>query len=284
MTIREIIFEATQRLEEAGIPSARLDAEVLLAFLLRCDRLAFFKNPENPISKEQRAALDRLIERRTGGEPVAYITGRKAFWSFVLDVDPGVLIPRPDTEVIVEEALAVLRQESWRRPRILDIGTGSGAIALALACEAPGAFITATDISEAALQTARKNAAALKLNHSIAFLQGDLFEPVDGLFDLIVSNPPYIGADEYQSLPAGVKSFEPEEALRAGQTGLEFYEKLIYQAHGYLAENGWLLLEIGARQKQEVRAIYEAHQDFYERIDVREDYAGLPRVIKGRRR
>jgi len=194
-----------------------------------------------------------------------------------------VLIPRPDTEVIVEEALAVLRQESWRRPRILDIGTGSGAIALALACEVPGASITATDISEAALQTAQKNAAALNVE-PIVFLKGDLFEPVEGRFDLIVSNPPYIGADEYQSLPPGVKNFEPEEALRAGQTGLEFYEKLIYQAHGYLTENGWLLLEIGARQKQEVRAIYEAHQDFYERIDVREDYAGLPRVIKGRRR
>ncbi|HNV56097.1 MAG TPA: peptide chain release factor N(5)-glutamine methyltransferase [Smithellaceae bacterium] len=283
MTIRQIIFEATQKLEKAGIPSARLDAEVLLAFLLRCDRLAFFKNPENPISKEQRAAFDRLIERRTGGEPAAYITGRKAFWSFILDVDPAVLIPRPDTEVIVEEALAVLRQESWRRPRILDIGTGSGAIALALACEVPGASITATDISEAALQTAQKNAAALNVE-PIVFLKGDLFEPVEGRFDLIVSNPPYIGADEYQSLPPGVKNFEPEEALRAGQTGLEFYEKLIYQAHGYLTENGWLLLEIGARQKQEVRAIYEAHQDFYERIDVREDYAGLPRVIKGRRR
>ncbi len=116
------------------------------------------------------------------------------------------------------------------------------------------------------------------------FREGDLFEPVDGRFDLIVSNPPYIGAEDFESLPAGVKNFEPDEALRAGQTGLEFYQKLIYQAHGYLAENGWLLLEIGATQEQEVRAIFEAHKDFYERVDVREDYAGLPRVIKGRRR
>lgn len=284
MTVREIIFEATQRLEEAGIPSARLDAEVLLAFLLRCDKLAFIKNPDDHLSKKQWADFDRLIARRAGGEPVAYITGRKAFWSFTLEVNPSVLIPRPDTEVIVEEALAVLEQEPWSHPRILDIGTGSGAIALALACEAPGAAITATDISAAALKTAQKNAAALKPNHSIVFREGDLFESVDGRFDLIVSNPPYIGAEEYKSLPAGVKNFEPEEALRAGQTGLEFYEKLIYQAHGYLAENGWLLLEIGARQEQEVRAIFEAHKDFYERIDVREDYAGLPRVIKGRRR
>jgi release factor glutamine methyltransferase len=283
MTIRQIIFEATQKLEAAGIPSARLDAEVLLAFLLQCERLAFIKNPDDTLSEKQWADFNRLIARRAGGEPAAYITGRKAFWSFALDVNPAVLIPRPDTEVIVEEALAVLRQESWRRPRILDIGTGSGAIALALACETPGASITATDISEAALQTAQKNAAALKAEQ-IVFLQGDLFEPVEGRFDLIVSNPPYIGADEYESLPPGVKNFEPEEALRAGQTGLEFYEKLIYQAHGYLAENGWLLLEIGARQQQEVRAIFEAHKNFYERIDVRADYAGFPRVIKGRRR
>ncbi len=284
MTVRKIIFEATQKLEEAGIPSARLDAEVLLAFLLRCDRLAFIKSPDDTLSEKQLADFDRLIARRAGGEPVAYLTGRKAFWSFVLKVNPTVLIPRPDTEVIVEEALSVVRQESWIRPRILDIGTGSGAIALALAREIPDASVTATDISKAVLKTAQKNAAALKLNHSIVFLEGDIFEPVGGRFDMIVSNPPYIGAEEYESLPAGVKNFEPEEALRAGQTGLEFYEKLIYQAHGYLKENGWLLLEIGARQKQEVRAIFEAHKDFYERIDVREDYAGLPRVIKGRRR
>ncbi|MDD2274960.1 MAG: peptide chain release factor N(5)-glutamine methyltransferase [Smithellaceae bacterium] len=284
MTVREIIFEATQTLEKAGIPSARLDAEVLLAFLLRCNRLAFIKNPDEAPSKKQLADFERLIARRAKGEPVAYLTGRKAFWSFVLEVNPSVLIPRPDTEVIVEEALSVAQREAWSNPRILDIGTGSGAIALALACEIPGAAITATDISSAALKTAQKNAAALKLDQPVVFREGDLFEPVDGRFDLIVSNPPYIGAEDFESLPAGVKNFEPDEALRAGQTGLEFYQKLIYQAHGYLAENGWLLLEIGATQEQEVRAIFEAHKDFYERVDVREDYAGLPRVIKGRRR
>ncbi|MFA5757578.1 MAG: peptide chain release factor N(5)-glutamine methyltransferase, partial [Smithellaceae bacterium] len=275
MTVREIIFEATQTLEKAGIPSARLDAEVLLAFLLRCNRLAFIKNPDEAPSKKQLADFERLIARRAKGEPVAYLTGRKAFWSFVLEVNPSVLIPRPDTEVIVEEALSVAQREAWSNPRILDIGTGSGAIALALACEIPGAAITATDISSAALKTAQKNAAALKLDQPVVFREGDLFEPVDGRFDLIVSNPPYIGAEDFESLPAGVKNFEPDEALRAGQTGLEFYEKLIYQAHGYLKENGWLLLEIGARQKQEVCAIFEAHADFYERIDVRADYAGF---------
>ncbi len=166
-----------------------------------------------------------------------------------------MLIPRPDTEVIVEEALAVCRTQSFNRPRILDIGTGSGAIALALAKEIPEAQITATDISLPALQLAQKNACALGLENSITFLQGDLFEPVSGAFDIIVSNPPYIGAEEYETLAAGVKDFEPREALWAGETGVEFYEKLIYQAHSRLKENGWLLLEIGAKQSESVRAI-----------------------------
>lgn len=284
MTIRDIIAKATQKLECAGIPSARLDAEVLLAFVLECDRMEFIKNPDRIISARQLKAFSQMIERRLRFEPVAYITGRKAFWTFVLEVNPDVLIPRPDTEVLVEEALAVFQAEAFSHPRILDIGTGSGAIALALACEIPGAIITATDISEAALAVAQKNAHALGLENSLTFLRGNLFEPVHDQFDIIVSNPPYIGAMEYETLETGVKDFEPKLALRAGQTGLEFYEKLIYQAHSHLAEKGWLLLEIGAKQSESVRALMAANAGFYDPIDVRSDYAGLSRVIKGRRK
>lgn len=284
MTIHDVISETTRKLETAGIPSARLDAEVLLAFTLSCDRLEFIKNPDRQLSDAQRAAFHALVARRLRFEPVAYITGSKAFWSFTLAVDKDVLIPRPDTEVIVEETLSVIRAEAFSRPRILDIGTGSGAIALALAGEIPGAQITATDISAPALAVARKNAVALGLTKSVTFCEGDLFQPVRGDFDIIVSNPPYIGADEFETLETGVKDFEPEEALRAGQTGVEFYEKLIYQAHSRLTENGWLLLEIGAKQSESVRAIMAANAGFYDRIDVRADYAGLPRVIKGRRK
>ena len=284
MTIRNIISEATQKLETVGIPSARLDAEVLLAFCLGCDRMEFIKNPNRIISDAQRIAFDQLIERRLRFEPVAYITGHKAFWTFVLDVNPDVLIPRPDTEVLVEEALAVFQAEALHQPRILDIGTGSGAIALALACEIPGAKITATDISAAALAVAQKNAHALGLENSLTFLHGNLFEPVHGQFDIIVSNPPYIGPTEYETLDTGVKDFEPKLALRAEQTGLEFYEKLIYQAHSHLTENGWILLEIGAKQGESVRALMTANAGFYDHIDVRADYAGLSRVIKGRRK
>ncbi|MDD4357872.1 MAG: peptide chain release factor N(5)-glutamine methyltransferase, partial [Smithellaceae bacterium] len=209
--------------------------------------------------------------------------GRKAFWSFTLEVNSDVLIPRPDTEVIVEETLTVFGAQPVDQPHILDIGTGSGAIALALAAEIPGAQITATDISGAALAVAKKNALSLGLDHYITFLCGDLFAPVRGTFDLIVSNPPYIGAVEYETLPAGVRDFEPRLALFAGKSGFEFYENLVYQSKNYLKEKGWLLLEIGDKQSQEVRTIMEM-SDFYDAISVRADYAGLSRVIKGRRK
>ncbi len=283
MTVHDIIAATTQKLESAGIPSARLDAEVLLAFCLKCDRMDFMKNPQFIPEGKALAVFHQLIERRLRFEPVAYLTGRKDFWTFTLEVNPDVLIPRPDTEVIVEEALDVCRAGNWTAPRILDIGTGSGAIALTLAAEIPGALITATDLSQAALHTARKNARRLALADRITFLAGDLFEPVRGIFDIIVSNPPYIGAEEYETLPAGVRDYEPMMALRAGETGLEFYEKLIYQAYHYLVQKGWLLLEIGAKQGETASALM-AQTGFYEHLNVRADYAGLPRVLKGRRK
>jgi len=281
MTVRDILNESTKALEAADIPSARLDAEVLLSFCLGCDRLEFYKNPVMTISETQLTAFRNIIARRLQWEPVAYITGRKEFWSFTLEVNSSVLIPRPDTEIIIEEALDVYRNFTSLPVRILDIGTGSGAIAIALAKEIPGAKVVATDISIAALNLAQKNAATLGLKEKIDFRQGNLFEPVDGFFNIIVSNPPYIAANDYEELPASVKAFEPREALFAGESGLEFYEKLIYQADGYLQKNGWLLLEIGAKQEAGIRGIIEG-SGFYDRIEMRKDYAGLPRVIKAR--
>jgi release factor glutamine methyltransferase len=235
------------------------------------------------ISEAQLADYRNLVARRLQWEPVAYITCRKEFWTFVLEVNNSVLIPRPDTEIIVEEALDICRNFISLDMRILDIGTGSGAIALALASEIASAKVMATDISAAALALAQKNAAALGLKERIDFRQGNLFEPVDGLFDIIVSNPPYIAANDYEELPASVKDFEPREALLAGVSGLEFYEKLIYSAAAYLKKNGWLLLEIGAKQEAGIRRILTA-SGFYTSIKMRRDYAGLPRVIKARRK
>jgi release factor glutamine methyltransferase len=283
MTVHDILNEATKDLEKIDSPSARLDAEVLLSFCLNCDRLEFYKNPGMTISETKLTAFRNLIARRLQWEPVAYITSRKEFWTFVLEVNNSVLIPRPDTEIIVEEALDVYRNFNSLPVRILDIGTGSGAIALALAYEIADAKVVATDISDAALKLAQKNAASLGLQDKIDFRLGNLFEPVEGVFDIIVSNPPYIAAEEYEELPTGVRNFEPREALLAGESGLEFYEKLINQAASYLKKNGWLLLEIGAKQEAGIRRIMEK-SGFYDSIEMRRDYAGLPRVIKARRK
>jgi release factor glutamine methyltransferase len=283
MIVRNILNEAFHAFEAVGITSAILDAEVLLSFCLKCDRLEFLKNPDMLITEKQLSEIKVLIARRMQWEPVAYITGRKEFWTFSLEVNRDVLIPRPDTEIIVEETLNIYRKIDSVEIRILDIGTGSGAIALALAKEISPAKITATDISAAALALAKKNACFLNLQNKIDFLQGDLFEPVEGVFDIIVCNPPYIPEEEYKELPAGVKDYEPQIALLAGKKGTEFYEKLIYQATDYLQKNGWLLLEIGAKQKKEVREIIE-ESGFYDNVTMRRDYAGLPRVMRARRK
>jgi release factor glutamine methyltransferase len=283
MTVHDLLNESAKALETAEIPSARLDAEVLLAFYMECDRLEFMKNPEMILTEKQVAGYRDLVNRRLQWEPVAYITGRKNFWTFTLHVNRDVLIPRPDTEIIVEEALDICRKNDAVEIKILDIGTGSGAIALALAGEIPSARVMATDISTAALAIAKKNARLLHLEGKINFRQGDLFEPVAGLFDVIVCNPPYIPEDEYKELPAGVKDYEPRIALLAGENGLEFYKKLIYQAPDYLKKNGWLLLEIGAKQDIVVCGLTE-ETGLYDSIAMRRDYSGLPRVIRARRK
>lgn len=283
MRLNDILNEAILSFEAIGSPTPRLDAEILLALCLDCDRMEFLKNPGMSISSAQLADFQALVSRRKRWEPVAYITGRKEFWNFSLEVSRDVLIPRPDTEIIVEEALDICRKSDSPELRIADIGTGSGAIALALAQELASSFIVATDISAAALAQAKRNATALNLESRIDFRHGDLFAPVDGLFDMIISNPPYISAKDYERLPDGVKAYEPSIALLAGETGLEFYKKIMHQAVGYLQKKGWLLLEIGATQHEDICAMI--HQTgLYESIAVRADYAGLPRVIKARRK
>jgi release factor glutamine methyltransferase len=283
MCVRDILNETARSFAAAGIPSPRLDAEVLLSFCLGFDRQEFFKNPEMQIDEKTQASLQNLVARRLQWEPVAYITGHKEFWSLELEVNKDVLIPRPDTEVLVEEVLNTCKQIDSVAIKILDIGTGGGPIALALAKEMPCAEIVATDISAAALAVAKKNARNLGMNSLITFHQGNLFEPVDDLFDIIVSNPPYISDEEYEKLPDGVKNYEPPEALLAGTNGMEFYKKIINQAPDYLKSRGWLFLEIGATQGDGVSKIIES-SGYYDNINVRNDYTGRPRVIKARRK
>jgi release factor glutamine methyltransferase len=282
-TVSGLLNLACLKLKGAGLETPGLDAEVLLAFCMKESRIRLLAHPEMPVNAQTADMFESLLERRTGGEPVAYLTGRKEFWSLSFAVDPRVLIPRPETEILVEDALRFAAENFSRADRIaiLEIGTGSGAISVALASELPRAEITATDISMGAIELASLNAAGNNVAGQIRFVAGSFFEPVAGRFDLIVSNPPYISAAEYAGLSPRVRDFEPPEALLAGPDGTEFHKAIIAGAEDFLNPRGALFLEIGALQKQKIEEILR--KEGYNLIDFRKDYAGLFRVARARR-
>jgi len=283
MTIVGVLHEAISVLEDAGSPSPRLDAEVLLAACLQIDRLCFFTHAEREIDAAAEQVFAGWIQRRIKGEPVSYIVGMKEFWSLPFRVTPAVLIPRPETEVLVEEALAVMPTNPGRPWRVLDVGTGSGAIAVALATECKNIQVTATDFSSEALTVAKDNAERNGVTGRIAFLQGDLFEALTGRFDLIVSNPPYISRSDFDLLPPGIRNYEPTGALLAGEDGTDVHRKLIDEGMAFLNRGGWLFMEMGEGQGAKLRT-YLNEQDGYDTVDIRNDYGGVERVIKARRK
>ncbi len=219
--IRTILQRAARDLKFSGSPSPRLDAELLLMHFLKIDRLQLCTHPERELTEEDAAAFVQRVERRNLGEPVAYIIGEKEFWSLRFEVGREVLIPRPETECLVEEVLRFYRPPG-EDLRILDIGTGSGAIGVVLARELPAARVGATDISAGALSVARRNALAHGVAGRVDFFQGDLLAAVPGDFDIICSNPPYIPDVQYGLLPAGIRDYEPRGALIAGPDGIAF--------------------------------------------------------------
>jgi release factor glutamine methyltransferase len=254
--------------------SPRLDAEVLLGKVLGSERTALIVRGAERLSRDQQHEFLRLLERRVGGAPVAYLTGEREFWSLGLKVSPAVLVPRPETELLVELALARLPP---REPRtVLDLGTGSGAIAIAIASERPSGRITGTDVSAAALEVARENARSLALC-DIRWRCGSWFEAVPAeRFDLIVSNPPYVAAAD----PAlAALRAEPELALTSGPTGLEALELIAAQAPAHLLPGGSLLLEHGSTQAAAVTALLE--RAGFGAIRSHADFSGLPRVTLG---
>ncbi|MCE5265500.1 MAG: peptide chain release factor N(5)-glutamine methyltransferase [Deltaproteobacteria bacterium] len=279
--IRTILRRATHDLSASGSPSPRLDAEVLLARLLGIDRTRIILEPGRELSAGEEAEFARAIERRRLGEPVSYILGEKEFWSLRFEVGSEVLIPRPETECLVEE---LLRHYRAPRPglRILDIGTGSGAIAIVLARELPEARVAATDISPGAIAVASRNAAAHGVAGRIEFFQGDLFATAAGEWDIICSNPPYVPEDEYERLPAGIRDFEPREALIAGPEGLDFYRRIIREGPRRLKPGGRIFLEIGEGQRDAVEALFR-DAGGYEEISFRKDYGGIDRVASARK-
>ncbi len=282
MNILNAITEAIHFLKSCGCATPRLDAEVLLSACLKKDRTCFHIDREKSLTENELEEFQRCIERRRVGEPVAYIVGKKEFWSLPFEVNKHVLIPRPETEIIVEEVLKVCSSLKTRELRILEIGTGSGAISVSLAHELKNAQIIATDISQDAINVASRNAQINNVASQISFLSGNLFEPVSGKFDIIVSNPPYISREEYGCLPSGVRDFEPETALLAGADGTLFHREIIKAAGIYLKAGGWTFMEIGAGQKEMVEFMLNEY-GLYDNIAFRNDYAGIERVAIARR-
>jgi release factor glutamine methyltransferase len=251
----------------------RRDAEGLLVHVLGCDRTALLTHPERILSQAESDQFESFLTRRLASEPMQYITGSQEFFGLLFEVTPAVLIPRPETEHLVEAALEHVGGEA--NARIIDVGTGSGAIAVALAHARPQSQVTAVDLSPAALEVARRNALRHGVLERMRFLQSNLLADVDGDgFDMVVSNPPYIAEGEI--LESQVSDYEPHSALYSGPTGLEVYERLIPQARKVLKSQGWLLLEIGFGQQPAVEVLLRGWCS----VSVVYDLQGIPRVVQ----
>jgi release factor glutamine methyltransferase len=285
--VRTALKQGLAQLRDAHVPSFTLATELLLLHVLGRDRTWLYAHPEEEISVAGAQRFFTLLARRAAGEPTQHLTGKQEFWGLEFEVTPDVLIPRPETEHVIEVALdrlAVRELRSGRKQtltgdglQIADIGTGSGCIAIALAKELPGATIYATDISSAALAVAQRNAKRHNLAEMIRFLKGNLLDGVSPLLDLIVSNPPYVGRREAETLAREVRDHEPEIALYGGEEGYELYADLITQSAAHLKSGGILVLELGHNSLPAVQPLLDAPA--WTNVGVTNDLAGIPRVI-----
>jgi release factor glutamine methyltransferase len=282
-TVGTLLNWTANFLLQKSCESPRVDAEVLLAHALGCKRIDLYgMRHAEPATDDIRRRYRELIRKRIEGCPVAYLVGRKEFFSLEFEVSPAVLIPRPDTEVAVMECLALAK--GLPEPRILDIGTGSGNLPVALAKQHKGARLTTVDISADALAVARGNAQKHGVADRITFLHGDLFAPLgEEVFDFIVSNPPYIAQPDLPRLPVGVRDYEPRQALDGGPDGYAVFERLVRDARSRLTAGGWLIVEIGAPQEATARARLERLES-YELLPTVRDFSGHPRVLKARKK
>ena len=283
MLLRAALSFAVDRLGSAHVGSPRLNAERLLMFTLGCDRAYLYAHPERKLSVDEQHRYDHALGERERGVPTQYITGHQEFWGMDFIVSPAVLIPRPETEHVIETVLELVGVGRALLPadslRIVDVGTGSGCIALALAKELPRAEIHATEISPAALEIARANAARHQLEARIHFHQTDLLQGLErGGFDFVVSNPPYVGESEEDHVQLEVRKYEPRNAVFAGATGLEAIERLIPQARETLKAEGWLVMEIGGTMAGRVSELLADWSD----VRISNDLQGIPRVASAR--
>lgn len=276
-TVKDLLEWTSNYFREKNIKEARLEAEILLARVLGRDRVYLYANYDAPVNQDERSIFREFIKRRVRKEPLSYITGTKEFMSLEFKVNPAVLIPRPESEIIVEQAIDLFKDQPCT---ICDIGTGSGALAISLAHYLPLARVFATDISRQALETAWDNAASLQVE--VEFLEGDLLSPFldkENYFDLIVANLPYIPLEEYRALDPGVKSYEPQTALLAPGDGLDIYRRFLPQAFTLLKEGAYLFIEIGWQQGEKA---LQMMNNFVE-VQLIRDLAGYDRVVMGRK-
>jgi release factor glutamine methyltransferase len=283
MQLKSAIDAAYELLVANDVPSPRLNAELLLMFVLGRERAYLYAHPERELSAEEQYRYDQVIQERAQGCPTQYITGHQEFWGLDLLVSPAVLIPRPETEHVVETVLELVKElplDPVGKLRIVDIGTGSGCIALAVASELPQAEVHASDVSPEALEIARVNAARFALDLRIRFLKSDLLAayPRD-TFDFVVSNPPYVGELEADKVQKQVREYEPRIAVFSGQEGLDVYRRLIPQAQAALKPGGWLVMEIGFSSEASVKELLTGWED----VRVTPDLQGIPRVIAARK-
>jgi len=277
-TVLKVLQWTADYLAQKGVESGRREAELLLAALLGLDRVGLYLNYDRPLVPAELVLFRERVGRRARREPLQYILGRAEFWSLPFAVTPAVLIPRADTEILVEEALKRVSGTC----RILDVGTGSGAIAVALAHELPQAAVEALDLSDEALAVAAANARENGVEARMCFRQGDLAALTGGPYDLVVSNPPYIPARDLADLMPEVRDFEPRLALDGGEDGLDCYRRLLPAVAGCLNPGGWLLVEVGFGQAAQVAELFAAAPGL-EEIFVARDLAGIDRVVGGRR-
>jgi release factor glutamine methyltransferase len=297
MDARTAFKTGIARLRDADVPSFTLAAELLLLHVAGHDRTWLYAHPEDEITAEQEERFFSLVARRAGGEPTQYLTGKQEFWGLEFEVTPDVLIPRPETEHVIEVALDRLALREIRAGRkqtlsgeglrVADIGTGSGCIAVSLAKDLPGARIVATDISPEALEVAQRNAARHKFADQIEFFRANLLEGVPSptsaarRFDLIASNPPYIGRREGPTLQREVRDHEPEVALYGGEEGYELYADLVTQSAAHLVPGGIAVFELGHDSLPAVQPLFDTPE--WTRVGVTNDLAGVPRVIAAER-
>jgi release factor glutamine methyltransferase len=283
MQLKQAVDFAYQLFVENDVPSPRLNAELLLMFALNCERSYLYAHPERELTADEQSSFDEVIRERARGCPTQYITGHQEFWGLDLLVSPAVLIPRPETEHLVETVLELIKEYRFDGPgrlKLLDVGTGSGCISLALASELPHAEIHACDISEDALEIARVNAARLALVERVRFSHSDLLSAyADQKFDFVISNPPYVGEEDADKVQKQVRDFEPKIAVFSGREGMDIYRRLIPEAEDALRPGGWFVTEIGYSEEEKVRNLLAGWSD----IQVTADLQGIPRVVAARK-